>query len=253
MRLKNKRTLVTGGARGIGKGIVKRFLEEGAKVIALDKRKEDLLKTIEEYKNLNSEVDYLVCDLAERARVSEVAESAWERWGGIDILVNNAGIASRESFIDISISGWENILNVNLNAMFILSQSIVKQMIEDQSAGSIVNMGSKNGLAAGAKLTHYNVSKAGINLLTQSMAVELAKFNIRVNSVAPGFIETPLDTELKQKDEQLSLTERTPMKRLGSVTEVANAVLFLASDEASYITGTTLVVDGGHLANASEF
>lgn len=253
MRLENKRALITGGARGIGKGIVKRFLEEGAKVVVLDRQKEDLVETVEEYKNLNGDVEGLVCDLAEKEKIPTVAESAWERWGGIDILVNNAGIASREPFTDISVSSWENILNINLNAIFMLSQSIVKKMIKQRSGGAIVNMGSKNGLAAGAQLTHYNVSKAGINLLTQSMAVELATCNIRVNAVAPGFIETPLDSKLKQKDEQLSLTERTPMKRLGRVAEVANAVLFLASDEASYITGTTLVVDGGHLANASEF
>ena len=141
---------------------------------------------------------------------------------------------------------------VNVRAMFMLSHRIAKRMVETRVPGSIVNMSSKNGLAGSSKLTHYNTSKAGIHLLTQSMAVELAEHAIRVNAVAPGFIETPLDRELKQKEMDLKLTERTPMKRLGTVEEVANAVFFLASSEASYITGTTLVVDGGHLANASE-
>lgn len=252
MKMSNKRVLVTGAARGIGKGIAARFLSEGAQVILLDKNEVDLHDTVAELGQKEGMVELAACDVGNDADLRSVADWAWNRWGGLDVLVNNAGIAVRESFLDIPQSNWDQIMDVNLRAMFVLSQHIAKRMVDASIAGAIVNMSSKNGLAGSSKLAHYNTSKAGIQLLTQSMAVELADYGIRVNAVAPGFIETPLDRELKQKEANLNLTEKTPMKRLGTVEEVANAVFFLASDEASYITGTTLVVDGGHLANASE-
>lgn len=252
MRLLGKSALVTGSARGIGKGIAELFLEEGANVILLDRKEKELEETCKVFYEKYGSVDYIVCDVASESQTKSAAESAWERHGKIDILVNNAGIAKREPFLEMPTANWSKILEVNLTSMFRLGQLIARKMAEQNTQGSIVNMGSKNGLAAGSQLAHYNSSKAGVNLLTQSMAVELAEYQIRVNAVAPGFIETPLDTELKMDDTSLSLTNRTPMKRLGTIREVANTVLFLASEEASYITGTTIVVDGGHLANASE-
>nr|WP_246206761.1 SDR family oxidoreductase [Virgibacillus ihumii] len=247
------RVLVTGAASGIGKGIAEKFLAKGSKVILLDKDEETLTNTIEELKSLNPSVQSVLCDLRNEVKIQAAADGAWSYWDGIDVLVNNAGVAVRESFIDIPLSNWDHILDVNLRGTFLLSQILAKKMIDSKISGSIINMSSKNGLSGSSKLTHYNSSKAGINLLTQSMAVELAAMNIRVNAVAPGFIETPLDRNLKQKEKNLNLTDKTPMKRLGTIHEVANGVYFLASKEASYITGTTLVIDGGHLANGSEF
>ena len=252
IRMVGKRVLVTGAARGIGNGIAKRFLQEGAKVILTDKRESDLEKTTVDFKQNGWEADFVVCNLRHEAELTEMAEWAWDHWDGIDILINNAGLAVREPFTNIPLANWDEIMEVNLRATFLLGQCIAKKMMDKHVQGAIVNMTSKNGLSGSSKLAHYNASKAGIHRLTQSMAVDLAVHGIRVNAVAPGFIDTPLDQELKQKEENLHLTEKTPMKRLGTVEEVANAVLFLASDEASYITGTTLVVDGGHLANASE-
>lgn len=259
MRLQGKRALITGSARGIGQGIAAKFVQEGASVVLLDYREDQLEASAETIRKQaidrgqSAYVATVVCDLSVPEQVDESAHKAWAYWGGIDILVNNAGIATRESFIDIPLSRWQQVININLNAAFQLSQWIAKWMIADEIQGSIVNMASKNGLAGSALLAHYNASKGGVVMLTQSMAVDLAQHHIRVNSVAPGFIDTPLDRELKEKsDVTLSLTERTPMRRLGTIEEVANAFLFLASDEASYITGTTLVVDGGHLANACD-
>ncbi|MEC0231216.1 SDR family NAD(P)-dependent oxidoreductase [Paenibacillus alba] len=259
MRLKGKKALVTGGARGIGQGIAEKFVAEGAHVILLDYREEHVLQSavmlrkFAEKRGVTAQIATVVCDLGIPEQVERAAEEAWALWGGLDILVNNAGIAARESFVDIPLSRWQQVIQVNLTAMFQLSQWVAKRMITDKIQGSIVNMASKNGLAGSAVLAHYNASKGGVVLLTQSMAVDLAEYGIRVNAVAPGFIDTPLDRELKEKSEQtLNLTARTPMRRLGTVGEVANAFLFLASDEASYITGTTLVVDGGHLANACD-
>lgn len=252
MRLKGKHAVVTGGARGIGRGIAKRFAEEGAHVTVVDIRKEDMLEAQKIGNDLPGNIEIQECDLSDSEQIKSAMDIIWNERGQIDIVVNNAGIAARERFIDIAEETWDEIMTVNLKAMFVIGQHVARKMIHAGISGSIVNMGSKNGLVAGAQLTHYNVSKGGINLLTQTMGTELARHQIRVNALAPGFIETPLDQELKEKDNELELTQRTPMRRLGTIREVANTALFLASDEASYITGTTIVVDGGHLANASD-
>lgn len=297
-RLKGKTAVVTGAARGIGYGIASRFVQEGANIVLLDVRREELAQSAERLTELSARlalqsaqtcavqsnlelsaqrvaeqstqassapiavnaenayaprVESIVYDLADPAQVLDAASSSWAKFGRVDILVNNAGIAAREPFIDIPYERWKKIMDVNVNAIFLLSQALSKRMIESGIRGSIIHMASKNGLVGSSVLAHYNASKGAVVLLTQSMAVDLAPHGIRVNAVAPGFIDTPLDRELKEKEAQpLDLTKRTPMGRLGTIEEVANAFLFLASDEASYITGTTLVVDGGHLANAGD-
>ncbi|UVI29995.1 SDR family NAD(P)-dependent oxidoreductase [Paenibacillus spongiae] len=254
MRLQGKRALVTGGARGIGKGVVERYLAEGAKVIVMDRSEADLKETEAELTaaGYGDSVRFLVCDISEPELLTRQAAEAIGYWQGLDILVNNAGIAFRESFMDITPDHWNKVMNINLNAVFQLSQIAARQMIQQGTGGSIVNMSSKNGLAGSSMLAHYNTSKAGIILLTQSMAVELAPHAVRVNAVAPGFIDTPLDRGLREKEGLAPYSERTPMKRLGTIEEVANVFLFLASGESSYVTGTTITVDGGHMANASE-
>ncbi len=253
MRLNLKRTIVTGGASGIGHGIVERFLQEGAIVAVMDYKEKELQSVVSEWQQQGYRVAGFVCDLRNREQLEQITAQAIAFLGGVDILINNAGIAFRQDFLDISNENWDAVLEVNLRASFRLSQLIVQRMMSQGTGGSIVNMASKNGLSASSKLAHYNASKAGLVLLTQSLAVEMAPYAIRVNAVAPGFIDTPLDRELKRKDPTIpKISLRTPMGRLGTIEEVANAFLFLASDEASYITGSTLVVDGGHLANASE-
>jgi NAD(P)-dependent dehydrogenase (short-subunit alcohol dehydrogenase family) len=255
MRLNGKRTVVSGGARGIGKGIARRFAEEGAYVCVLDKSERELADTRAELSGLfPGRVEGIVCDVRDLEQIENSMMKAMNLWNGIDVLVNNAGIAIREAFVDISYEHWDAMMNINLRSMFVLSQLAAKQMIEQGIGGSIVNMSSKNGMMASSQLCHYNASKGGVILLTQSAAVELAPHGIRVNAVAPGFIETPMDRELKIKEgiDPSFISPRTPMKRMGTIEEAANVFLFLASDESSYVTGTTIAVDGGHLANASE-
>ncbi|EQB37794.1 hypothetical protein M948_04325 [Virgibacillus sp. CM-4] len=249
----NKRVLVTGAASGIGRGIAEKFLSAGCKVVLLDKDEQKLSAALQDLAELKGASHAVICDISDENEVQSAADACWKCWDGLDILINNAGWAAREPFLEISLANWDKILEINLRGTFLLSQWISKEMTAQQIPGSIVNISSKNGLAGSSKLAHYNASKAGINLLTQSMAVELAAYNIRVNAVAPGFIDTPLDQALKQKEEQLNLTDKTPLNRLGTIEEVANGVFFLASDQASYITGSILPIDGGHLANASEF
>lgn len=253
MKLRGKKVIVTGGAQGIGQGIAEKFAGEGAELFLLDIRSAELQETVRALRGrTSSRVESAICDLSDLDAVAAAAGQAWTQMGGIDILINNAGIAFREPFASIPLAHWSKIMDVNVNSMFVLSQAIAGRMIERGAGGAIVNMTSKNGLAGSSMLAHYNASKGAVVLLTQSMAVELAPHGIRVNAVAPGFIDTPLDRKLKQEDSSLHLTARTPMARMGTVEEVANAFLFLASDDASYITGVTLPVDGGHLANASE-
>ncbi|WP_010273098.1 SDR family NAD(P)-dependent oxidoreductase [Paenibacillus senegalensis] len=253
MRLKGKKGLITGAAQGIGAGIAERFAREGADLVLLDVLIEPLEQTA---KHLQCEYGVktlaLGCDLADTEQTLAAAEDAWERFGPLDFVVNNAGIATREPFTRLTYETWRKVQQINVDAMFIISQAISKRMIEASLPGAFVQMASKNGLAGSSMLAHYNSSKGAVVLLTQSMACELAPYAIRVNAVAPGFIATPLDRELKLKEPGLQLTSRTPMGRMGRVEEVANACLFLVSEEASYITGAILPVDGGHLANASE-
>ncbi|SCW77254.1 NAD(P)-dependent dehydrogenase, short-chain alcohol dehydrogenase family [Paenibacillus tianmuensis] len=253
MRLSGKRALVTGGAQGIGKGIVGRFLAEGANVIALDRNETELKAMREEFAGQAERLALSVCDLRDLEQLEQAAGEAFDRWQGIDIVINNAGIAYRESFLDIPLAHWDAVMDINVRAVFRLGQLAAEQMIRQGTGGSIVNMSSKNGLAGSSMLAHYNASKAGVILLSQSMAVELAPHGIRVNVVAPGFVETPLDRELRIREGLPTFSERTPMRRSATIDEVANVFLFLASDESSYVTGSTIAVDGGHLANASEF
>ncbi|RJX38183.1 SDR family oxidoreductase [Paenibacillus pinisoli] len=252
MRLLGKRAVVTGAARGIGLAIAERFLQEGASVVLIDRDGAELEAALRVLAPYEERTAAEVCDLRSLPELEQAAASAFGKFGGVDILVNNAGIAFREPFMAISMERWEAVFDVNVRAVFRLGQLAADCMARQGKGGVILNMSSKNGLTASGELAHYNASKAAVILLTESMAVELAGFGIRVNAVAPGFVDTPLDRKLREENGLPAYSEHTPMKRGGTVMEVANAFLFLASDEASYITGTTLRVDGGHLANGSE-
>ncbi|MFS0722472.1 SDR family NAD(P)-dependent oxidoreductase [Paenibacillus sp. 1P07SE] len=252
MRLKGKRAIVTGAARGIGLAIAVRFAVEGAKVALLDRDGAELERAAAMLRADGGDVRSLVCDLRDLSALEASANEAVAWLGGLDLLVNNAGIAYREPFLSITPEHWDAVFDINVKAVFRLGQLAARAMIDCGQGGAIVNMSSKNGLAGSAELAHYNASKGAVQLLTESMAVELAPHGIRVNAIAPGFVDTPLDRELRESSGLPLYSERTPMMRNGTMEEIASAFVFLASDEASYVTGATLRVDGGHLANASE-
>jgi 3-oxoacyl-[acyl-carrier protein] reductase len=246
MRLQNKCAIVTGAGRGIGKAIASKFLQEGAKVVICDLEETRLQAAVDELSGYGT-VHSLRIDVTQREQVQELVDFTKETYGRIDILVNNAGIARYEPFPEISDKNWQATLNVNLTGSFLCSQIVAREMI-NQKSGAIVNMGSTNGLLGEPGLAHYNASKAGVILLGKSMAIELAPYNIRVNSVCPGFILTELALEGGMSEEEVrNYTAKIPLNRFGKVEEVANAFAFLASDEASFITGTELVVDGGQI------
>ncbi|MCF8566683.1 SDR family oxidoreductase [Alicyclobacillus tolerans] len=247
MRLAGKSAIVTGAGRGIGRAIAQKFLREGARLLVCDIVEERVAEAVKELSEVG-EVHGLTVDVTNPAEVETLVQRAKELFGRIDVLANNAGIAVFEDFLEVLPENWDKTMAVNLKGPFLVSQAVARQMVEQRS-GSIVNMASTNGILGEPKLVHYNASKAGVILLSKSMAIELAPYNVRVNSVCPGFILTELALEGGMGKETVAqYTGKIPLGRYGRPEEVANAFAFLASDEASFITGAELVVDGGQIS-----
>lgn len=248
-RFQNKHVLITGGARGIGFEIANQFVREGAQVSIFDNHEKNLVQAVNA---LGSGVGGQKVNVADRKSVFKAVEIV-EQQKPIDILISNAGIANETPFLDIEEDEWRKIIDVNLTGMFNVGQAVSRFMAK-RNKGVIVNMGSKNGLDGEFGYAHYNASKGGVVMLTKTMALELAQYNIRVNSVCPGYIQTPLSMEIDSPEFTKQFVERyIPINRPGGVQEVAPAFLFLASDESSFITGQTLIVDGGQLAGQKYF
>jgi 3-oxoacyl-[acyl-carrier protein] reductase len=243
--ISNKVVFATGAARGLCKTIVQRFLRDGAYVLAFDSNAANLEASNREWA-AGERVITWVGDVRNRADIQAAIDAAVERWGRIDILANVAGIAREDHFLEIEPEKWQQIIDVNLTGVFNVAQLVARQMVKQSSGGVIINMASKNGIAAEVKYAHYNASKAGVILLTKTMALDLADHNIRVNAVAPGYILTPMAQEIDPPDFMEFYKERLiPLGRLGAPEDVAGAFAFLAGDDAKFMTGHTLVIDGG--------
>jgi len=251
-RVHNKVCLVTGGARGLGLAAAERLLAEGGKVLITDVDEAAGRQQRNRLKALGHAVEFRRQDVTDAAQWTEALDAAATLWGGLDVLVNNAGVGAFQSIDTESFEGWRRTLSINLDAAFLGIQQAVPRMKE--RGGSIINIASIEGLIGEATLVAYNASKGGIRLLSKSSAIHCARsgYKIRVNSVCPGFAATEMVSNALatlEPDTARSFAAATlariPMGRFAEPVEIANAVLFLASDESSYMTGSDLVVDGG--------
>ena len=235
--------VITGAAQGIGAACARRFSREQAQVVLLDI--DDGLG-----ESLARELGgtYLHCDVGDRHQVESAVSKVMQTHSRIDVLVNNAGIFKAADFLDVTEDDFDAVLRINLKGSFLMGQAVAREMTK-AGRGSIVNMSSVNAVLAIPNIASYNVSKGGINQLTRVMALALAPHNIRVNAVAPGTIATELAERavLTSAEAKAKILSRTPMKRLGEPSEVADVVAWLASDAASYVTGEIVVVDGGRM------
>ncbi|AYL98848.1 SDR family oxidoreductase [Mucilaginibacter celer] len=243
--LKNKRALVTGGSKGIGKAIVAEFIALGAEVLFTGRNETDLFNTEQEFKQEGARVTALSGDVADAAAQARIAEWISQNWGSLDILVNNAGVNIRRPSHEYIVEEYNKVIGINMLAPFELCRLLLP-MLQKGNKPSVVSIASVAGSYDVQTGAPYGLAKAGMIQMGRNLASEWAKFDIRVNTVSPWFTYTPLTKGLLSNTEKLdSIIARTPLKRIANDSEVAAAVAFLAMDKASYITGQNLAVDGG--------
>ena len=243
MNLKDKVAFITGGSQGIGRACALVLAEAGADIVVGSRSLEKLNGVVAEIQEMGRRALAVKLDVSNSVEVHAAFETAMQHFGKIDILVNNAGITKDMLLLRMKKEDWESVLQTNLTGVFLVSQEAIKVMLK-QRYGRIINISSVVGCSGNAGQTNYAATKAGIIGFTKSLALEVASRNITVNAVAPGFIETAMTQRLPQSA-QAKLTEKIPLGRIGSDREVAYGVKFLASDEASYITGEILNINGG--------
>ncbi|MCH7491424.1 MAG: glucose 1-dehydrogenase [Gemmatimonadetes bacterium] len=248
MRLEGKVAIISGGARGMGASEAKLFAREGAKVVIGDVLEDEGRKTEAEINETGGQALFVRLDVTSQADWDAIVATAVQRFGGLDILVNNAGILVSSSIEDMTVEMWDQVMDVNAKGVFLGMKYAILAM-RKTGGGSIINISSISGFV-GMEQTHmgYNASKGAVRIMSKSAAVQNARQGIRVNSVHPGIMPPMSGTIRPPERHEYLVTEKIPMGRVGRVEEVAAGVLFLASDDASYITGTELVIDGGYLA-----
>jgi 3-oxoacyl-[acyl-carrier protein] reductase len=243
MRLKDKVAIITGSTKGIGMETAKTFAREGAKVVICGTRENAIKEVVEEIKSTGAQAIGFKVDVSKRAQVDEMVSEVKKAWGRVDILVNNAGITADAMLRKMTEEQFDKVININLKGVYNCAQAVLEIMTE-QGSGVILNATSVVGLYGNVGQTNYAAAKWGVIGMTKTWAKELGRKGIRVNAVAPGFIMTPMTEVLPEKVLDM-MKEKAPLQRLGMPEDIANAYLFLASDEASFVTGAVLSVDGG--------
>jgi len=247
VRFKDKVAIVTGAARGIGAACAERFAAEGARVVIADVDQKQGQNQADAISADGGAAMFHACDVGDKAQVEALVAATVDSFSGLDILVNNAAILDATDFLDITEEDWNRVLRVNLTGYFLCGQAAARHMAR-QGSGSIINMSSVNAVMAIPNIASYVACKGGVNQLTKVMALALAEKGIRVNAIGPGSIMTDMVKQVMTDDAaRMKILSRTPMGRLGEPDEIAAVALFLASDDASYITGECIYADGGRL------
>ncbi|WP_175614837.1 SDR family NAD(P)-dependent oxidoreductase [Piscibacillus halophilus] len=248
MRFRDKVAVVTGAGSGIGAAVSKRLASEGAKVVLVGRTKEKLQQVNDDIASSNGQSTVFPTDVTDENAVLDLKQFVENEFGKLDVLVNNAGSSGKSSIRDLTVEEWDRVHNVNLKSVFLVSKVLSDLMIDSKGEDrSIVNVASLSGHKAGAKIPHYSASKSAVINFTKALAAELAP-GVRVNSVSPGFIETPLTEDGLQNERfQSAIQRHTALERVGKPEEIANLIAFLSSSEASYMTGSDVLADGGWL------
>lgn len=242
--MKRKTVLITGGARGIGKAMSEAFAKEGYNVlINFNKSEKEAKELYSKLSEKNSSVKLFKADVSNREDVENMIDYCVREFGGLDILINNAGISQDKLFTDITDKDWDRMMNINLKGSFYCSQVALKYMISEKK-GNIINISSIWGISGASCEVHYSITKAGIIGMTKALAKEVGPSNIRVNSIAPGVINTDMLSGYGKEDINV-LVEETPLMRLGTPEDIANCAIFLASDKSNFITGQVISLNGG--------
>ncbi|MFC1821151.1 SDR family NAD(P)-dependent oxidoreductase [Thermodesulfobacteriota bacterium] len=252
MSVKDKIALVTGAGQGIGQGIALRFAEAGAKVVVADLSSEGISDTVEKIQSKGGDCLAVNADVSKSSDVKAMVDQTVDKYGTLDILVNNAGIVKTAPIMDLSEEDWDVVMDVDLKGPFLCSKYAAKVMVPNKQ-GWIINISSVAGHEPNPDVGSYGPAKAGVLMLTKQCAIEWGRYNIRVNSISPGLIRTPINPAYEDSEVRNARSNQIPLGRLGSPEDIAKVAVMLASDETGYVTGCDIQVDGGYLRNFQEF
>ena len=247
--LSGRHVLVTGASSGLGKHFARVLAEAGAKVTLAARREAALAETVADLRGKQLQAQSVVMDVTNAKSIETSFETAEKSFGPVGVLINNAGVTATKAALDLDEASWDQVVDTNLKGVWLAAQVAARRMVANKTSGSIVNIASILGLRVAGAVAPYAVSKAGVVQLTKALALEWARYRIRVNALAPGYIETELNDAFFASEAGKALIKRIPQRRLGEMRELDGPLLLLASDAGSYMTGSVLAVDGGHLVS----